>query len=270
MKTLSAAVCLLFGSGLCLGEDSPAQRPAWQNEVRALRAADFPPPPPFEARYIFGWEGIQAAEARVKLQPARGGRWTGTVRGGTTGAARSLWRLDAGYDTTVDGRDWRSVSARLTEQYRGYRVTEEMDFRRGGVRARRASTHRRASPPKWLNFYVDGLRDMAGALLLARNQPLRTGDQLKLAVFPGEWMYPVTARVEGREKLRWQGQPRDTIKVSLQIDWIDKEYRLHPHRKFQRGTIWVSDDHLRLPLRIEVKVFVGHIFAELAEVQVRD
>jgi len=267
VKTLSAFVCLLLFPGLGLSHAAPAQRPAWQNEVRALGAGDFSPPPPFEARYVFGWEGIRAAEAEVKLQPSRGGRWTGTVRGGTTGAARSLWRLEADYDTIVDGRDWGSVSAKLTEQYRGHRVTEEMDFRRGGVRARRASTRRKASPPKWLNFYVDGLRDMAGALLLARSQPLRTGDRLSLAVFPGEWMYLVRATVEGREKLRWQGEARDTVKISLQIDWIDKEYRLHPHKKFQRGTVWVSDDEVRLPLRVEVKVFVGSVFAELVELQ---
>jgi hypothetical protein len=114
---------------------------------------------------------------------------------------------------------------------------------------------------------VDGLRDMAGALLLARSQPLRNGDRLSLAVFPGEWMYLVRVKVEGREKLRWQGELRDTIKVSLQIDWIDKQYRLHPHKKFQRGTIWVSDDKVRLPLRLEVKVFIGSVFAELVELK---
>jgi hypothetical protein len=29
----------------------------------------------------------------------------------------------------------------------------------------------------------------------------------------------------------------------------------------------VSDDEVRLPLRVEVKVFIGHVFAELAEVK---
>ena len=52
----------------------------------------------------------------------------------------------------------------------------------------------------------------------------------------------------------------------MDIDWIGKDYSLQPHKKFQRGTVWVSDDEVRLPLRVEVKVFIGHVFAELAEV----
>jgi hypothetical protein len=107
---------------------------------------------------------------------------------------------------------------------------------------------------------------MAGALLLARSQPLATGDTLKLAVFPGEWMYLVRLKVIGRETLRWRGEQRKVIRCAMDIDWIGKDYSLQPHKKFQRGTVWVSDDEVRLPLRVEVKVFIGHVFAELAEV----
>jgi len=61
---------------------------------------------------------------------------------------------------------------------------------------------------------------------------------------------------------RWKA-----IRVALEIDRISKDYSLSPHKKFQTGTIWVSDDDLRLPLRIEVKVFVGSVFAELVEMK---
>jgi hypothetical protein len=80
-------------------------------------------------------------------------------------------------------------------------------------------------------------------------------------------MYLVRINVIRREKIRWRGQSRNVIRCALEIDWIDKDYSLKPHKKFQRGTVWVSDDDLRLPLRIEVKVFIGHVFAELLEVE---
>jgi hypothetical protein len=41
---------------------------------------------------------------------------------------------------------------------------------------------------------------------------------------------------------------------------------LEPHKKFRRGTIWVSDDAERLVLRIDAQVFVGTVFAELQSV----
>jgi hypothetical protein len=104
-------------------------------------------------------------------------------------------------------------------------------------------------------------------VLLARSQPLNQGDRLTLAVFPGDWMYLARLKVEGRKKLRWRGEERKAIRLALEIDRIEKNYSLSPHKKFQHGTIWVSDDEWRIPLRIEVKVFVGHVFAELAEVK---
>ena len=239
----------------------------WREEAASLRPGSFPPPPDnLNARYVFGWSGISAAAADVKLERGAGGVWNATVRGGTTGAARKLWKLDAEFQSEVAEKGWQSVYCVLTEKYQRYRVTETSEFRPGGVRSRRESTKEGASPGKWLNFYVSGLRDMAGALLLARSQPLNNGDRISLAVFPGEWMYLVRLKVLGREELRWQGQERNAIRCSLEIDWIGKDYTLKPHKKFQRGTVWVSDDELRLPLRVEVKVFIGSVFAEMVEV----
>ncbi len=243
-------------------------RADWRAAAASLQAGPFPPPPSeITARYVFGWSGIQAAAADVRLERGAGGVWSATVKGGTTGAARKLWKLDADFASEVAEKGWRSVYCTLAEKYQRYRVTETSEFRPGGVRSRRVSTKEGASPPKWLNFYVAGLRDMAGSLLLARSQPLKNGDVLHLAVFPGEWMYLVRLKVLGRGELRWQGEKRKVIRCSMEIDWIDKDYSLRPHSKFHRGTVWVSDDELRLPLRVEVKVFIGHVFAELDEVK---
>ncbi len=262
---------LAIGVALLLALAAPAQpaeiTPAWRERVAGLRAGPVPPPPDLVARYVFGWSGIEAAEAEVTLRRGAGGAFLGTVKGGTKGMARTLYKLDADYRTEVAGPDFLSRDFTLTERYRTYRVDEKADFRPGGVRAWRESTKKNAKPPKWKNFYVPGLRDLAGAVLLARSQPLEKGDRLTLAVFPGDWMYLARLKVERREKLRWRGEDKPAIRVALEIDRINKDYSLSPHKKFQHGTIWVSDDEWRIPLRIEVKVFVGHVFAELAEVQ---
>jgi Protein of unknown function (DUF3108) len=240
----------------------------WREEVRTMRAGDFPPPPDHMGmNYVFGWSGIEAAEARTTLRRGADGLWTGTVSGGTKGWVRTLWKLDADYRTEVSEMDWKSLRMRLTENYRSYRTDEKSEFLPGGVRSWRESTKSGAKKPKWKNFYVDGIRDIAGALFLGRSQPLRDGAVIRFAVFPGEWMYLVTARVEGREKIAWRGSDRPVIRASLGIESIGKDYSLEPHQKFQRGTVWISDDALRIPLRIEVKVFIGYVFAELVDVK---
>lgn len=255
MPRVVAAVALCFAL-------SSAARGGWREDVASLHAGEFPPPKDFSARYVFGWSGIEAAAARVELKRADGLRAV-SVRGGTTGMARRLWQLDADYAAEVSDVDWQSRWSFQREQYRRYSVEEKCEYRPGGVRSLRWNTKADAGKPEWMNFYVPGLRDMAGALLVARSQPLNNGDVLRLAVFPGEWMYLVTANVEGRETIKWHGEERKVIRLSFGIDWIGKDYSLRPHRKFNRGTVWVSDDDMRLPLRVEVKVFVGSVFAEL-------
>jgi hypothetical protein len=258
-----AAAALLAGALLVAPDPAAA---GWRAAVAGLRGGPFPPAPDLTARYVFGWSGIEAAEADVTLRRGPDGSFTGTVKGGTKGAARTLYKIDADYRTEVGAADFRSRGFTLTERYRRYRVEEKAEFPPGGARAWRETTRKGAKPPKWKNFYVPGLRDMAAAVLLARSQPLKKGDRLTLAVFPGDWMYCVRLKVEDREKINWRGQRRNAIRVALEIDRINKDYTLTPHKKFHHGTIWVSDDDLRLPLRIEVKVFVGHVFAELVEV----
>jgi hypothetical protein len=261
LALLFAAVAPLYGDEISRG---------WREEVATLQPGPFPAPPTeVKSRYVFGWGGIEAAEARTTLRRGANGVWTGTVEGGTKGWARTLYRLDADYVAEVSEKDWRTLNMRQTEKYRAYRTDEKAEFLPGGVRSWRESTKAGAKKPKWRNFYVEGIRDIAGALLLARSQPLRNGDVIRLAVFPGEWMYLVTARVEKREKIPWRGEQRAAIRASLGIESIEKDYSLKPHKKFQRGTVWVSDDELRIPLRVEVKVFIGHVFAELAEVETK-
>jgi len=241
----------------------------WREEVATLDSGPFPPPPSLDTRYVFGWSGIEAAEAKTSLRRGADGTWTASVTGGTKGWARTLWKLDADYRSELSGTDWKTRRMKLAENYRTYRTEEKAEFLPGGVRSWRENTKRGSKKPKWKNFYVDGIRDIAGALLLARSQRLMEGDVIRLAVFPGEWMYLVTVKVEGREKLTWRGSERAAIRASLGIESIEKDYSLKPHKKFQRGTVWVSDDELRIPLRVEVKVFIGSVFAELVEVSTK-
>jgi hypothetical protein len=37
------------------------------------------------------------------------------------------------------------------------------------------------------------------------------------------------------------------------------------YEKFHNGTVWVSDDALRLPLRAEINVFIGFVYGELTK-----
>lgn len=253
--TVLAAVVLSVAPSLAVAP--------WEQEIAALGAGSWPPPPDFHARYAFGWSGIEAASADVSLRRGDGGNRIASVRGGTSGWVRSLWKIDADYRAVLAEENWRSVSYTLEERYRSYKTLEKTEFTLEGARSWRENSKPGASPPRWKAYDLAGLRDMAAALLLARSQALEPGQWVRLGVFPGEGMYLVHVTLEGREKITLRGKEYAALRSSLHIDQITKEHALEPHRKFQRGTVWVSDDEARIPLRVEVKVFVGSVFAEL-------
>ena len=57
------------------------------------------------------------------------------------------------------------------------------------------------------------------------------------------------------------------IRLDLQLSKVNKQRELEPHKKFSQASVWISDDADRLLLRVEARVFVGTVFADLQSVQ---
>src|SRR5947207_11795918 len=76
---------------------------------------------------------------------------------------------------------------------------------------------------------------------------------------PTSTLFPYTTLFRS-EKISVRAGTYNAIRLDLQLKRIGKNLELQPHRKFRRGTIWVSDDPDRLIVRIEAQVFVGTVF----------
>jgi hypothetical protein len=107
------------------------------------------------------------------------------------------------------------------------------------------------------------LYDLHSAALYLRSQPLKEGNVYRLAIYPATNAYLASIKVIGRDKISVHAGTYNAIKLDLQLKRIGKHLELEPHKKFRRGTIWVSDDPERLILRVEAQIFVGTVFAEL-------
>ena len=133
------------------------------------------------------------------------------------------------------------------------------------------SCHRLLSEAKpWKVTRFPGIRDLFAAILCVRSQPLHNADYLRLGVFPDQNPYLVDLRIEEREIFPNCGKllPGTRFRVGVQTiaterPWIGK---LSSHKKFHSGRACMSDDIRRLPLRAEVDVFIGSVYAELSEI----
>lgn len=250
---------------------APAEE-AWRTRVQPARAGDFPPVRPFRAEFRFGWSNIlEAARARASL------RYDGTtaviaVDGGTRGLARALWSLDARHRAVTSLDTYLPQSFSQSEVYAKKRVETEAVSKPDGLwYIRRVETDPN-NRPRWKRVKVAPVRDIVSGMLFLRSLPLADGDRIGFIAFPGDSPFLCEVRVERREPVRVGGRSVPAIRLSFQLHRIDTahENRLVEHGKFRSGTVWVSDDTDRIPLRAEVQIFIGYVYGELTAISFRE
>jgi hypothetical protein len=235
----------------------------WQATLSKEPAGNFPELRPLHASYRFGWSGLTAATGEVHFTKLSNGRFQLEGTGGTTGLVRALWKLDVNYRAVANAATLKPIETQQTEKYRSKRILTDLTFTNSGVTRARTEGQGSAAQTKTKQFVFPNLFDLHSAALYLRSQPLKQGSLYRLAVYPATNAYLATVTVTGRERIFVRAGAYNAIKLDLQLKRIGKHLELEPHKKFRRATIWVSDDTERLILRIEAKIFVGTVFAEL-------
>lgn len=244
---------------------------AWDATLTQPPTTPFPPIEGFEASYRFGWEGVAAGGAVVRITEAPDpSRRRITASGGPNEWVHKLWNYRADYygEAGEDGQvpSWFHMDEDILKGSQGMFLSDA-SFTPDAVFA----CHRFTTENKpWLYSPLPGVRDLFTAMLFVRSQPLHDGDRLRLTVFPDRNPYLVDLTVEGRDVVKLMGREITAIRFTVGIQRIEllgeRNGRLAPHKKFHSGRVWMSDDKRRLPLRAEVDVFIGAVFAELMKI----
>jgi hypothetical protein len=238
----------------------------WQATLSKQPAGNLPELRPLRASYRFGWSGLTAATGEIHFIKPSNDRLELDGTGRTTGLVRALWKLDVDHRAIANAQTLAPIEVQQTESYRWKQIITHLTFTDGGVTRSRREGQGTATETKTRQFALPKLFDLHTAALYLRSQPLGQGSVYRLAVYPATNAYLATVTVAGRERISVRAGTYNAIRLDLQLKRIGKNLELQPHRKFRRGTIWVSDDPERLILRIEAQVFVGTVFAELQSV----
>jgi hypothetical protein len=219
------------------------------------------------ASYRFGWSGFTAATGDVHFTKPSENEFQLDGTGRTIGLVQALWKLNVDYRAIASAVTLRPIETNQTESYRSKKLVTHLTFTNSGVTRVRTEDKGGAKQAKTRQFNFPNLFDLFSAMLYLRSQPLRDHSVYRVVAYPATNAYLATVTVIGREKIAVHAGNYSAIKLDLQLKRIGKHHELEPHRKFRRGTIWVSDDPERLLLRIEAQVFVGTVFAELQSVR---
>ncbi len=117
-----------------------------------------------------------------------------------------------------------------------------------------------ASPAKYAEHEIPAcVHDIITAFYYLRRQPLEVGKEVRLPVNDGSKTYEVSVEVQAREKIQTPLGER-------------MAFRLEPkvfgglYKRKGRMLIWMSDDAVRLPLRIKAMITLGSITGDLRTV----
>ena len=239
----------------------------WQATLSKEPAGNFPELRPLRAFYRFGWSGVPAASGEIHFTKPSADRFQLEGTGRTTGFVRALWKLDVTQRAVANSHTLAPIETQQTESYRSKKIVTKLTFTNSGVTRARTEGQGDKKETKIKQFAFPNLFDLHSAALYLRSQPLNEGSVYRLAVYPATNAYVATIKVIGHEKISVRAGAYNAIKLDLQLKRVSKHLELEPHKKFRRGTIWVSDDAERLVLRIDAQVFVGTVFAELQSVR---
>jgi hypothetical protein len=101
-----------------------------------------------------------------------------------------------------------------------------------------------------------GTRDILSALYYVRGLDLRVGDDIEFKAFEGGKSYDARVKVLRREQVRTDNRVYDCLVVEPEV--IEG-----PFAKTGRMLIWLTDDHLKLPVLLKSKVKIGSFVARL-------
>lgn len=246
-----------------------ARAAEWTASLTPRKAGDFAPMRSLKAKYSFGWAALPAGEAETEFT-RKADVCQLKIKGGSTGAVRALWKLDADATSTVRASTLQTIRVVQTEKYSDEARTTTTVFGPEAVQRTRVREPKDKDSGKTKRFKFSPVRDLHGALLFVRSQRLQAGDVLRFVVYPSAAPFLAEVDVLGREKVKAAGKEWPAIKVALKLQSINKELELEPHQKFKSATAWLSDDRDRLLLKIEAEVMVGHVWMELRQVEFGD
>ncbi len=268
MLSRKFSACLLLVLALaCAGLGGLRAGEEWRATLGPYAPGNFPELRPARAHYNFGWNGVTAATAELRFSRTAEGLLQLEATGRTEGLARKLWKFEVEHRSTAEPRTLRPIQVREVERARNKRLTTEITFTPQGATSRRLEEKNGQSKDKTRSFTLPDTMSLSSALLYLRSKPLAQGAVERVVVYPQTTGYLCTVTVLGREQITVPLGTFPAIKVDVQLQKINDQHVLQPHKKFKQATAWLSDDNDRLILRAESQIFLGTVFLELQSVQ---
>ena len=208
-------------------------------------------------KYKIYWEFVYAGDAEMGIVPVElyGGKvykiYTYTKSNNTIDV---LYKVRNRTESYVDITGFYTLKFFKDQDEAGYRSKEEVLFDQKNN--------------LWYNIldnttgYIPTfVQDVVSALYWLRTQKLEVGQTYTFQVWVGKVVYPMIVDILDKCKIKVSGKEYICYKVEPTVDL--KSFPLF--RAKGRLFVYITADDRKLPVRLESKVFIGKVFANLVE-----
>ncbi len=201
--------------------------------------------------------GVTGAHATVDIPGGCDAALTHVLaRVETTQLISFVWRVKDNLHTTLQPAPLQTVSTVITEL-----ENDKPDARTDVYEPTRIITRWTGKNPREvITATPDGAQDPFAVLLALRGAPLLDGDIYRVPVFSKDAVYDGTVTVVGRVNGDALGKTAQLIHLRATFMKDGKVSRV-------RADIFLTDDALRLPVRVEAGTRFGHLVAVLDSVE---
>jgi hypothetical protein len=182
-------------------------------------------------------------------------RFAIAVTAKTAGLLEVFYPVEDSFLTIVEGRSRLPLRHEMQQREgrrRNSRVTlyDQEHFR--------VSSRKNQDPPE--HFQVEGtVHNEFSSFFFLRVLPFTGAGPLIVSTFADKKRHEVVVSLEGRETRETVLGTRETVKARPRLNFKGL------YEKMDDPLVWLTDDDLRIPVRIQAKIVIGSLTAELVE-----
>jgi len=208
-------------------------------------------------RYSVSWLGIKAGELLMQVSRIEGGDevFSIAVTARSAGLLEVFYPVEDHFLTIVKGR-MRLPSRHEMQQKEGRRVNSKLTLY---DQEKFRVSYRKNDQPADI-YQVEGtMQNEFSSFFIMRALPFTGESPMIVPTFADKKRHEVVVALEGREEQESVLGKKNTIKVQPQLKFKGL------YEKVGDPLIWLTDDAWRIPTKIQAKIVIGSLTAELIE-----
>jgi hypothetical protein len=210
-------------------------------------------------QYDVSWQGIPVAKAHVIVEEKTDSLMNVKATATTGDFISMFYKLRFQSESTFKSESLEPIHFKSEQNENSKEKIREISFSPNGVIRTKYSKDGRVQKPTEFRS-ENSTFDPISAAFLARSLPIKIGVRRGFDVFNGKHRYLIEFQVEALETISFKGEMIPAYRVR---PFVTKLTDSEGEKRLKYARIWISADNKREVLKLESKVLVGKVTAEL-------